>query len=53
MSRFRFVSENAETYGVKRLCRTLHISRSGYYDWKSRPKSSRAVRNEELTSLIG
>jgi len=53
MTRFRFVSDHAELYGVKRLCRTLHISRSGYYDWKSRPKSARAVRNEELTELIG
>ena len=37
MTRFRFVSDHAEIYGVTRLCRTLHISRSGYYDWKRRP----------------
>ena len=52
MTRFRFVSDHAELYGVKRLCRTLHISRSGYYDWRSRPESARAQRDAELTELI-
>ena len=29
MSRFRFVSEFASDYGVKRLCRVLKVERSG------------------------
>ena len=37
MSRFRFVSEFAPDYGVKRLCRVLKVSRSGYYTWSRRP----------------
>ena len=42
MTRFRFVSDHAEEYGVKRLCSTLKVSRSGYYDWKRRPPSKHA-----------
>ena len=52
MTRFRFVSEHASTYGVKRVCAVLRVSRSGYYAWKGRAPSARAVRNEELSNLI-
>ncbi len=33
-------------------CRFLNISRSGYYDWASRPPSPRAVADAELTRTI-
>ncbi len=52
MSHFRFVTDHADAYGVKRLCRVLHVSRSGYYDWRYRKPSARAVCNAELTTLI-
>lgn len=52
MSRFRFVSEHRHAYGVKRLCRVLEVSRSGFYAWESRPPSARAVRDAELGRLI-
>lgn len=53
MTRFRFVSDHAEKYGVKRICSTLKVSRSGYYDWKRRAESKHARRDAELGSLIG
>jgi transposase InsO family protein len=28
-----FVSAHAEMYGIKRICRVLEVSRSGYYRW--------------------
>jgi transposase InsO family protein len=31
--RWGFISDNAETFGVQRLCRVLAVSRSGYYRW--------------------
>lgn len=34
-------------------CRVLGVSRSGYYEWKGRPESSRAVRDTELLKLTG
>jgi transposase InsO family protein len=33
VSRFTFVADHHSAYGVKRLCRLLHVSRSGYYRW--------------------
>jgi transposase InsO family protein len=53
VSRFRFVSEHRDAFGVKRLCRVLEVSRSGFYAWQGRPPSARAVRDAELAGLIG
>jgi transposase InsO family protein len=52
VTRFRFVSDHAEDYGVKRMCGVLKVSRSGYYDWKKRPLSAHATRDAELETLI-
>jgi putative transposase len=52
VSRFRFVSEHRHAYGVKRLCRVLEVSRSGFYAWQGRPPSPRAVRDAELGGMI-
>jgi transposase InsO family protein len=32
-SRFRFISTHRAKFGVKRLCRILAVSRSGFYRW--------------------
>lgn len=53
MSRFRFVRDHRGAYGVKRLCRVVGCSRSGFYDWARRPPSGRAARDGELVRLIG
>ena len=52
MTRFRFVSDYAEKYGVKRMCSTSKVSRSGFYDWKRGDESKHARRVAELGSLI-
>lgn len=52
MSRFRFVSEHRDAYGVKRLCRVVGVSRSGYYDWASRGPSAHALRDVELSAVV-
>lgn len=53
MTRFRFVSDHATEYGVKRMCKVLEVSRSGYYDWRRRPPSAQFKRDAELKTLIG
>lgn len=52
MSRFRAVDELKTGYPVKRLCRVLGVSRSGFYAWRSRPQSPRTMANEELLAMI-
>lgn len=39
-------------YSVEFMCGRLGVSRSGYYDWRSRLESATAQRREELKLLI-
>lgn len=34
------------------MCKTLRVSRSGFYAWRGRPESDRARENRDLTELI-
>jgi len=42
----------AEHIPVQVACRVLEVSVSGYYDWRSRPPSARAIRHAWLTDRI-
>lgn len=42
----------ADGIDVAVACRVLKVSRSGYYDWRSRPKSAREQDNELLLKHI-
>jgi putative transposase len=52
VSRFRFVAEEAAQFPVSLLCRTIGVSRGGFYAWKRRPPSQRAVVDAELRERI-
>lgn len=39
-------------YGIKNMCRWLAVSPSGFFHWRSRPPSARAVRREQLAALV-
>ena len=49
--RYRFISEHAEKYKVKRLCRVLEVERSGYYAWRA-GAPARAVREAADADLV-
>ena len=53
-SRFRFISAHQAGYGVKRLCRVLAVSRSGYYRWQAAQpaRQARAVADDALAARI-
>ncbi|GII59532.1 transposase [Planotetraspora thailandica] len=54
MSRFQFVADHASAFGVKRLCRVLAISRSGFYRWRAAAaaRAARAHADAELATRI-
>jgi len=39
-------------HSVERACRVLYVAESGYYAWRDRPPSARAVRHAWLTEAI-
>lgn len=52
MSLYRLIDEESERQSVSRLCRTLGVTRSGYYDWQRQPLSDRALADWLLTEQI-
>jgi putative transposase len=52
VNRYRFIAEEKAQYSVAQLCRVLEVAPSGYYAWRHRPPSPRAVANALLTEQI-
>ena len=50
--RFAFIQEEKATYPVTALCRTLAVSRCGFYAWRGRPESKRDSEDRRLTMLV-
>jgi transposase InsO family protein len=50
--RYRFVEGHREEFRVKKMCKVLKISKSGYYTWRGRRPSRRQLGNELLLEQI-
>ena len=50
--RFQFIADHQEEFPVKRMCKELSVSSSGYYAWRKRPASAREMANQELVEKI-
>ncbi|MBI5159815.1 MAG: IS3 family transposase [Micrococcales bacterium] len=51
---FRLVDElHADGVRIRRACHAVGVSTSGYYEWRNRAPSARAIRHAFLTDLIG
>ena len=47
------VEELAQDYPVRKLCEVLEVRRSGYYAWRHRQETARAIANRRLAQEIG
>lgn len=52
MTRFRFIAEQAAQFRVCLLCRCVGVTRQGYYAWRRRPPSARALSDARLSGRI-
>ena len=50
--RFRLIEDQRDVWPVRVMCDALSVSPSGYYAWRSRPESPRAIANRDLLSDI-
>jgi putative transposase len=50
--RFAFIDVEKAMYPLRILCRVLRVSRSGYYAWRERKPSARALEDERLRPKI-
>jgi transposase InsO family protein len=51
--RYRFIQDNRNELPVKKMCQVLSVSRSGYYDWKSRQEHEPPARQKRRDELLG
>ena len=50
--KYAFIKRYRAQFPILRLCQTLQVSRSGFYDWLDRPESQKASRHRDLLSKI-
>jgi putative transposase len=50
--KYRFISENQESLPIHKICQTLKVSSSGYYNWILRIPSPRETENNRLLERI-
>jgi transposase InsO family protein len=52
VSTYRFIAAERASFPITTMCRVLGVSRSGFYDWCTRPPSRRELDDRALTARI-
>ena len=50
--KFQFIADHQQEFPVRRMCRVLGVSASGFYTWRQRQPSARKMANDNLLSQI-
>jgi hypothetical protein len=50
--KFALIARKTGRYPVAWMCRRVGVSTSGYYAWRGRPRSKRAVQDAQLSLRI-
>jgi putative transposase len=50
--RYDFIEAHRNRWPVRLICRVLHVTPGGYYDWRGRPQSRTAARHDALVVTI-
>lgn len=50
--KYEFIHRHRSQFRIRKMCRVLRVSRSGYYDWIDRPESKRSQENRILLKAI-
>ena len=50
--RYTFIEAYRVEFAVVTMCRVLMVSKAGYYAWRKRPPSGRAIENQQLVHAI-
>jgi transposase InsO family protein len=51
-SKYEFIDAEKANYPIVSMCAWMDISKSGFYEWRSRPASATAARREQLKVLV-
>jgi putative transposase len=50
--RYHFIENHREAFAVRRMCKLMAVSPSGYYAWRERPASRLKMANDRLIEKI-
>ena len=50
--RYQFMQKNGGHFSISAMCTVFNVSKSGYYDWRDRPISSRKAANRVLLEKV-
>ena len=50
--KYAFIAQHRQQFHLSAMCRVLHVSRSGFYEWQGRSPSARTIANQQLLKQI-